>query len=52
MLVKKRIGAELQNKHEISAIEEEGKWGDYARGAVYALKKRGYNIQQVIKLND
>jgi galactokinase len=36
----------------VDTIEEEGKWGDYARGAVYALRKKGYNIQQVTKLTE
>ena len=30
----------------------EGKWGDYAKGAVYALRKNGYNIQQVTILTE
>lgn len=38
--------ASSKMKTRVIEATEEGHWGDYARGAVYALRKRGYKIQR------
>ncbi len=35
------------SKNKNAESYEEGAWGNYARGAVLALQKRGYNLTQV-----
>lgn len=44
----KGCDATSKDKVKHSEAVEEGAWGNYARGAVYALKKRGYKINKGI----
>lgn len=41
----------LTEQMDSSTPQEECKWGNYARGAIYALQSRGNNLKTVSKIS-